>query len=129
MFLGKSLAVAAELLVLEALLGAGALLLYGAPLGHPFLLMVVVVAATASIAAAGTLYSALASGSRVRDTLVPVLVLPALAPALLGATLATEAALFGPPSDGWPWAGLLGAFAVLYFGAGMLSFGLMLEET
>ncbi|MDA3038532.1 MAG: heme exporter protein CcmB [Actinomycetota bacterium] len=128
-FLGKSLAVAAELLVLEALLGAGALLLYGAPLGHPFLLMVVVVAATASIAAAGTLYSALASGSRVRDTLVPVLVLPALAPALLGATLATEAALFGPPSDGWPWAGLLGAFAVLYFGAGMLSFGLMLEET
>ena len=53
----------------------------------------------------------------------------ALAPALLGATLATEAALFGPAGDGWPWAGLLGAFAVLYVGAGMLSFGLMLEET
>lgn len=128
-FLGKAAAVAVELLVLEVFLGAGALLLYGAPLGHPFLMAVVVVAATASIAAAGTLYSALASGSRVRETLVPILVLPALAPALLGATLATEAALFGPAGDGWPWAGLLGAFAVLYLGAGMLSFGLMLEET
>jgi heme exporter protein B len=128
-FLGKSLAVGVELVALEVLLGAGALLLYGAPLGHPLLLLAVMVAATASIAAAGTLYSALASGSRVRDTLVPILALPALAPVLLGATLATEAALFGPASDGWPWAGLLAAFAVVYLGAGILSFGLLLEES
>lgn len=128
-FLGKSLAVGVELVALEVLLGAGALLLYGAPLRHPLLLLAVMAAATASIAAAGTLYSALASGSRVRDTLVPILALPALAPVLLGATLATEAALFGPASDGWPWAGLLAAFAVVYLGAGILSFGLLLEES
>jgi heme exporter protein B len=128
-FLGKALAVAVELGVLEILLGVGALLLYGAPLTHPLLLAVTLVAATVSIAAAGTLYAALASGSRVRDTLVPVLVLPALAPVLLGATLATEAALFGPAGDGWPWAGLIGAFAILYLGAGILSFGLLLEES
>ncbi len=129
MFLGKVLAICVELAVLEVVLGVGSLVLYGAPLTHPFLLVVVLIAATLSVAAAGILYAALASGSRVRDTLVPVLVLPALAPVLLGATLATEAALFGPAGDGWPWAGLLGAFAVLYLGAGILSFGLLLEES
>ena len=128
-FLGKGLAIWIELLAIEAMLGFGSFLLYGAPLAHPLLLFVVIAVTTTSIAAAGTLYAALASGLRVRDTLVPLLVMPALAPVLLGATLATEAALFGPASDGWPWAGLLGAFALLYTGAGMLSFGALLEET
>jgi heme exporter protein B len=128
-FLGKGLAVLIELLLLEVLLGIGAFLLYGAPLGHPALLVVTVAATTISVAAAGTLYAALASGLRVRDTLVPLLVLPVLAPVLLGATIATEAALFGPVGDGWPWAGFLGAFALLYVGAGILSFGPLLEET
>ncbi|MFT7597176.1 MAG: heme exporter protein B [Acidimicrobiales bacterium] len=129
LFLGKGLAVALELAALELVLGAGALLLYGAPLEHVGLLFVTLVVTTLSIAAAGTLYAALASGLRVRETLVPLLVLPVLAPVLLAATLATEAALFGPASDGWPWAGLLGAFALLYLGAGILSFGALLEET
>lgn len=128
-FLGKGLAVWIELLALEVVLGFGSVILYGVTLDHPLLLGLTVFAATTSVAAAGTLYAALASGLRVRDTLVPLLVLPVLAPVLLGATLATEAALFGPVSDGWPWAGLLGAFALLYLGAGMLSFGLLLEET
>ncbi|MEO1088168.1 MAG: efflux RND transporter permease subunit, partial [Acidobacteriota bacterium] len=73
-------------------------------------------AATVAIAAAGTLYAALAAGLRVRDTLVPLLLLPVLAPVVLGATLASEAALFGPSSDGWSWCAALGAFAVLYVG-------------
>lgn len=128
-FLGKGFAIWLELLALELLLGIGAFLLYGSPLSHPVLLGVTVVGATTSIAGAGTLYAALASGLRVRETLVPLLVLPVLAPVLLGATLATEAALFGPAGDGWPWAGLLGAFALLYLGAGILSFGPLLEET
>lgn len=128
-FLGKALAIWLELLAIELLLGVGSLALYGATITHPLLLLVTVMAATTSIAAAGTLYAALASGLRVRDTLVPLLVLPVLAPVLLGATLATEAALFGPASDGWPWAGLLCTFALLYLGAGMVSFGVLLEET
>ncbi len=127
-FLGKGLAVAVELVVLEAVLGAGAFLLYGPGLVDPLLLAVTVATTTLALAAAGTLYAALASGMRVRDTLVPLLVLPALSPVLLGASIATEAALFGPTSDGWPWAGLLGAFALLYLGAGILSFGRVLEE-
>ena len=128
-FLGKALAIWLELLAIELLLGVGSLALYGATISHPLLLLITVVSATTSIAAAGTLYAALASGLRVRDTLVPLLVLPVLAPVLLGATLATEAALFGPAGDGWPWAGLVSTFALLYLGAGMVSFGVLLEET
>jgi heme exporter protein B len=127
-FLGKAGAIAAQLLVLQLLLGFGAFVLYGAPLANPALLAVVVVSTTAAMTAAGTLYAALASGLRVRDTLVPLLLLPALAPVLLAASLATEAALFGT-SGGWSWALLLSVFTLLYTGIGMLGFGPILEET
>ncbi len=128
-FLGKGAAVTVELLALELVLGVGTFLLYGAPLADPLLLGATVVAATVAIAAAGTLYAALAAGLRVRDTLVPLLLLPVLAPVVLGATLASEAALFGPSSDGWSWCAALGAFAVLYLGAGILAFGSLMEES
>lgn len=128
-FLGKAAAVLAQLFALELLLGLGALALYGAPLGTPLLLAVTVVVGTVAIAAAGTLYAALGAGLRVRDTLVPLLLLPVLAPVLLGATIATGAALFGPASDGWPWCAALAAFAALYVAAGILSFGSLLEDS
>ncbi len=128
-FLGKAAAIFAQLAVLEVLVGLGSFAFYGAPLGHPMLLAATVVVGTVAIAAAGTLYAALASGLRVRDTLVPLLLLPVLAPVLLGATIATDAALFGPASDGWPWCAALGAFAVLYVAAGILSFGSLLEDS
>jgi heme exporter protein B len=128
-FLGKGAAVLVELIVLEVVLGVGAFVLYGPPLENPVLLVTTVGSATVGIAASGTLYGALAAGLRVRDTLVPLLLLPVLAPVLLGASLATEAALFGPAGDGWPWLAALVAFAVLYLGAGILAFGSLLEES
>ncbi len=128
-FLGKSLAVASELVVLEVIVGIGAFLLYGPPLGDPLLLGSTVLLTTGAMAFAGTLYGALGAGSRLRDTLVPLLVLPVLAPVLLAATRATESSLFEGSSSGWGWVGFLGAFCLLYLGAGILSFGSLLEET
>ena len=127
-FLGKASAVALHLAALEVLLGAGTVLLFGAPLAGPVLLVTTAALATVGIAAAGTLYAALAAGLRVRETLVPLLVLPVLAPVLIGATQATEAALFGPAEDGWGWVGVLGLFAGVYVAAGILSFGSLLED-
>jgi heme exporter protein B len=63
-----------------------------------------------------------------RETLVPVLLLPVVSPVLLGATRAWEAAIDGVPSDAWPWVGVLSVFAVLAVGSGMLAFGPLLEE-
>ncbi len=52
------------------------------------LLLATCVAATAGLSAAGTLYGVLAAGLRVRETLLPILLLPVLAPVLIGATKA-----------------------------------------
>ncbi len=128
-FLGKFGAIAVQLLALEVLLLGGVVLLYGARLdGFPLLLLTCVVA-TAGIAAAGTLYGVLAAGLRVRETLLPLLLLPVLAPVLLGSTRAFEAAIGGNPSEGWPWLGLLAIFALVYIGSGAAAFGPLLEES
>ena len=82
----------------------------------------------AGLAAAGTVYGVLAGGLRTRETLLPLLVLPAVVPVMLGGTRAFEAALDGAPSDAWPWVQLLTAFAVLVVSAGVLAFGPLLEE-
>ncbi len=128
-FLGKVMAVSAQLLVLEALLGVGVAVLYTSRIEGWILLAVTSVVATASIAAAGTLYGVLAAGLRVRETLLPLLLLPVLAPVLIGSTRAFEAALNGSPSEGWPWVGLMSIFASLYVVAGIFGFGPLLEES
>jgi heme exporter protein B len=126
-FAGKALAVAAELAVLELLLGAAVVILYGADPAGVGLLVATCLAATVAVASTGTLYGALVSGLRVRETLLPLLLLPVLAPVLIGATRAFEAALDGVPADGWPWFGLLAGFAIAYSVAGALAYGTLLE--
>ena len=56
--------------------------------------------ATVGLACAGVLYGALSAGLRVRDTLLPLLVLPVLAPVLLAGSKAWEAALTATPRRG-----------------------------
>jgi heme exporter protein B len=129
LFLGKAGALFVQLLVLEVVLGVGVVFLYGAELHSVALLVVAGVLATAGLAAAGTLYGALAAGLRVRETLLPLLFLPAVVPVLIGATRAYEAALADRSAEGWPWCNLLAVFAAVYVGTGVLAFGPLLEET
>jgi heme exporter protein B len=132
-FLGKSLALAVQLLVLEALLIFTAVVLYAVEmtLAGFGLAVVTVVAATVGLACVGTLYGGLAAGVRGRETLLPLLLLPVVAPVLIGATRATESA-FGSGgatiSEGWPWVGLLAVFAVLFVAVGSVAFGPLVDE-
>jgi len=128
-FLGKALAVAAELFVLEIVLGAGVVVLYNAPIHGYLLLLATCVVATVGMASAGTIYGGLAVGLRVRETLLPLLTLPVLAPVLLAATEASQAALDGVPGQGVAWLRLLGVFAAIYLTFGVLAFGSLLEES
>lgn len=127
-FIGKAAALCLQLLVVVAALAIGVVVLYGAVLASPVLLIVSAVIATAGLALAGTLYGAVAAGLRVRETLVPLLVLPVVAPVLLGATRAWEAGVGLAVSDGWPWVRLLFAFMVVFGAAGVLAFGALLED-
>jgi heme exporter protein B len=127
-FLGKAGAIALQLLGLEVVLGVFVTLLYDRGLHGPVVLVVTCAATTAGLAAAGTLYGQLAAGLRVRETLLPLLLLPVLAPVLLAATKATEAALDNATADAWPWVRLLSVFAVIYVTFGVLGFGPLMEE-
>ncbi len=132
-FLGKSMALAAQLAVLELVLLGAAVVLYKAevPANGVILLLATYVAATTGLAFVGTLYGGLAAGAKGRETLLPLLMLPVVAPVLIGATRATEAALGtngASPSEGWPWIGLLTLFAALFGAGGTLAFGSLIDE-
>ncbi len=128
-FVGKALAVAAELAVLEVVLGFGVVVLFGTKLENPALLVCTALLATVGLAASGTVYGMIASGLRVRETLLPLLVLPVVAPVLLAATQAWMAALGLSATDGWKWLSLLGSFAAVYVALGVLAFPTLVEET
>jgi heme exporter protein B len=127
-FLGKAGAVAAQLLVLEAVLTAGVALLYGAHLSGGLVLIGACLAGTAGLVAVGTLYGVVASGLRTRETLLPLLFLPVVAPVLLAATKAWDEALAGRPGRAGGWLELLVVFAVLYTAIGTVAFGPLLED-
>jgi heme exporter protein B len=127
-FLGKAAAVAVQLLALEVLLGAGIVFLFGTDLRGWGLLIASSVAATVGLAASGTVYGMMAAGLRVRETLLPLLMLPVVAPVLLAATEAWRAALALSTDDGWRWMTLLGTFALIYSALGVLGFGALLES-
>lgn len=132
-FLGKMLALLVQLIVLVVLLVGAAVVLYRAEISwnSSVLLVTTAVTATCGLAAVGTLYGGLAAGNKGRETLLPLLLLPVVAPVLIGATRSTEAA-FGTngiaTSEGWPWCGLLAVFAVLFTVAGALAFGPLIDE-
>lgn len=132
-FAGKSVALMVQLFALELLLMATAVVLYGVEmslLGFCEALVTMVVA-TIGLGCVGTLYGGLAAGARGRETLLPLLLLPVVAPVLIGATRATEAA-FGSGgaavSEGWPWIGLLAVFAVIFGAVGTVAFGPLVDE-
>ncbi|HQY15509.1 MAG: hypothetical protein GYA65_18395 [Actinobacteria bacterium] len=132
-FLGKALALGAQLAVLQLVLLGAAIVLYRTELvaGGIVLLVTTYLAATTGLAFVGTLYGGLAAGAKGRETLLPLLMLPVVAPVLIGATRATEAALGtegATPSDGWPWIGLLALFALVFGVGGTLAFGSLIDE-
>jgi heme exporter protein B len=132
-FLGKALGLAAQLVVLEVVLLGTAVILYGADVRADGVVLLVTtsITATCGLAAVGTLYGGLAAGFKGRETLLPLLVLPVVAPVLIGATRAVESALGtagAAVSEGWPWVGLLSVFAVTFVVGGTLAFGPLIEE-
>lgn len=128
-FLGKTAAVALQLLLVEIVMVGGVIVLYDASIESIGLLLATCVVATVGIAAAGTLLGALVAGVRARETVLPILLLPILAPVLIGATRAFDDALGTVAVDGWAWLGLLAGFGTINIVLGALAYGVLLEET
>ena len=132
-FIGKSVALFAQLLVLESVLFVAAVVLYRVNVNGSgvVLLVTCILCATAGLAFVGTLYGGLTAGARGRETLLPLLLLPVVAPVLICATRATESAFRSggvTVGEGWPWVGVLAVFAAVFGLGGLLSFGSLIEE-
>lgn len=128
-FLGKAAAVALQLAATQIVLGAGIVLLFDVHLRVWWLALVSSVLATVGLSAAGVLYGALSAGLRVRETLLPLLVLPIVAPVLIAGSRAWSAAAQGASSSGASWLKILGPFAAAYVAVGVVLYGPLQETT
>jgi heme exporter protein B len=127
-YLGKAAAVACELVLLEVILSAGVVVLFGSSVRSAWLLVASSLLGTAGLCAVGVLYGSLSAGLRVGETLLPLLLLPAVAPVLVAGTRAWQLALGAAPKGaGDPWLGLLVVFAAVYLALGVLVYGTLQE--
>lgn len=132
-YFGKAIALTLKLILLDVVLICSALVLYRVDLTVSGLVLLVtcVLCATTGLGFVGTLYGGLTAGAKGRETLLPLLLLPVVAPVLIAATRATEAAFSSggaQTSEGWAWIGLLIVFASVFGVGGSLAFGPLIDE-
>lgn len=128
-FLGKAAAVGVQLAVLQVVLWVGITFFFGVHLHTAWLAVVASLLATIGLASAGVIYGALSAGMRGRETLLPLLILPILAPVLIAGSRAWSAALSGPASAGTPWIRILVPFAAVYLVIGVVLYGPLQEAS
>jgi heme exporter protein B len=128
LFLGKALGNLVFLLVLEALLLPLAIAFLGlGPLRWE--LLVVVLLGTTGYAAAGTLLAAMAASTRAQSVALPILLLPLVAPLLLGVVQAMAGLFDGAVlADVGGWLRLVAAYDLLMVAGGMVLFGVIIED-
>lgn len=125
-FAANGLVLLAAAIVLLPLI---ALLLGTRGLAPSPLLAASIVLGVAGIAAVGTLSAAIASRTRAREVLQPLLAFPLLAPLLIGAARTTATGLVSAPlEDTSSWLLVLGAFDTVFLTAGWLAFDAVIEE-
>jgi len=127
-FLGKTCAIAIQLLVLEIFLGVGIILLYRSEVEDLWLLVSTGLFACIAVSALGTIFGFLASGLGVRETLLPILLLPLLLPVLIGATRAFDDALGVAAINGWNWFAFVAGLTVILTAVGAGANHLMVEN-
>ena len=129
-YAGKAAIGALAMMLLGALLVPLVAILYAVDVVHalPVLALTVVLGAI-GFAAVGTFYAGVTVRMRAREVMLPLLVLPIVAPLLLAAVKATTAALTGDPFGELPaWLTLLAGFDVVMLIAGAGTYGFLLEE-
>jgi heme exporter protein B len=129
-YAGKALGGFAVMLVLGLVVLGAVGILFAVDLGSAWApLLLTVVLGAAGIAAAGTFYAGVTVRMRAREVMLPLLMLPVLAPLLLGAVKATAAALAGDPfGELGAWLQLLVAFDLIMLVAGAATYGFLLED-
>lgn len=128
LYFGKLLAnliftLAAEIVILPVIL-----VLFNVNLFQPLILLALLLG-TVGYVAVGVLFAALTAGARTRESMLPVLLLPVLAPVFMAGLKLTTIAVDGRGfSDIQRWLGMLVAFDVVFVTVAFLVFDLIWEE-
>jgi heme exporter protein B len=129
LYYGKALANTIQLLLLGIALVPVMVVLYDAGTTRIPTILLIIVLGSAGISAPGTLYSAMTSQARAKQTLLPLLLFPLIVPVLLASVKATALAILGDPMEqGRAWVALLIAFNAIYWSLCGLLFDRVVEE-
>jgi len=91
-------------------------------------LTLVIVLGTLGLSVTGTVFSAIAAQARMRELLLPLLLLPILAPLLIAAVEATASLLAVQPTVERAWLALLVGFDIVFLTASWVLSDFLLEE-
>ncbi|MBZ5701446.1 MAG: heme exporter protein CcmB [Acidobacteriia bacterium] len=128
-FLAKLTANTMFLLLTELLMLPIFSVLYNVPILKVFpALLLVLFAGSAGICVTGTAVAAISAQARMRELLLPLLLLPLLTPVLIASTEATAALLAEEPALRLDWVGFLAAFDIVFLTALWLFGEYLLEE-
>lgn len=129
-YVAKAISTLLTLLAVEALVVPALIVFSGVPLGRAAgPLVLILVLGSVGLVVAGTLFSAMSVNTRMREVLLPILLLPVASPVLISAAGATARLLAGRPFvDALPGIRLLVAFDAVIAVVGYLVFEYVLEE-
>ncbi|HEY8130376.1 MAG TPA: heme exporter protein CcmB [Thermoanaerobaculia bacterium] len=129
LYYGKALANMMQLVLLGIALVPVMVVLYDAGTTRIPMLLLIILLGCAGISAPGTLYSAMTSQARAKQTLLPLLLFPLIVPVLLASVKATSLSILGDPMEqGRSWVLLLVAFNGIYWSLCGLLFERVVED-
>ena len=127
-FLGKAAGIILFMFAIEAVILPLFVIFFNLPFFQPAIILIVVLG-TIGYGGIGTLLSTMAANTRLREVLLPVLLLPIAIPALLAAVKCTAGVLDGRAFEDWSnWFGLLVAFDLVMLGAAFLVYDFVVED-
>lgn len=129
-YFGKAIANTIVLFVVATALTPLCIAMYDAPVkGSPLLFVAFLAFGSGALAAPGTLYALITAQARGASVLLPVLLFPLVAPALIAAARGTTVVMEGDGMGDAPsWLGLLVAFNVLHWSLSGLLFARIVED-
>jgi heme exporter protein B len=129
MYYAKAIANAFQLSILGIALVPVMVVLYDVSIENVFGVFGVIVLGAAGLSAPGTIYSAMASQARAKQTLLPLLLFPLVVPVLLASVKATSLLISGDPMGQLKsWVTLVTSFDLIYWSLCGLVFGRVVED-
>lgn len=128
-YLGKMIANAALMTLVEVFILPVSFVLFNLPFGTLPMIAVVTLLGTLGFAGVGTLFSAMAVNTRAREVMLPLLLFPVAVPLIIAAVKLTAGIMDGlPGAELARWWQLLLGFDVIFLVLSFMTFDYVIEE-